>query len=231
MKTTWLNPKAIFLATVIGVCAWVFIDQLSFPQPSRNFIGDTKRAELSVNGPITQVFRIRENGLEGFQVFMGDTDLALGERIDFTLMDTSCATTINQMRRTMFSLSAIRDVRFMFPTISDSADRQYCLSIEYHPGFMKKKERPYIRVTEDEQSKDISYTDHGKEKTYVGRTLQVRPLYAPMDGTVTARIMVLENRLSQYKPAFIKGSMLTLGASGFFLAIAFFAWIARRREE
>ena len=118
----------------------------------------------------------------------------------------------------------------MFPPLPTSMGATYCFSIEYHPGFMKKKERPYIRVAEDEQSKSLSYTDHGKEKTYPGRTLEIRPLYAPEENGTTSKITTLENRLSQYKPAFAKGSMLTLGASGFFLAIAFFVWIARRED-
>lgn len=231
MKSAWFNPpKTLFLTAIAGVSVFAFLNQLHFPDSSRNFLGDTKRAELSTNGPITQVFQAKENGLEGLQVFMGDTDLGFGERIDFALLDASCRTIIRQASRNMFSLPAIRDIRFVFPPLLSSANTAYCLSIEYHPGFMKKKERPYIRVAEDEQSESLSYTDHGKEKTYAGRTLEIRPLYAPDTGSLSARIKELENRLSQYKPAFIKGSMLALGASGSLLAIVFFVWIARRKD-
>lgn len=232
MTPGWFNPKTLFLTAAIGAGIFAFLNQLHFPDSSRNFLGETKRAELSTNGPVTQLFRASQNRLEGFQVFMGDTDLGLGERIDFALLDASCTTVIHQAGRTLFSLPAARDIRFVFPTISASRDKRYCLSIEYHPGFMKKKERPYVRVAEDVQSESLSYTDHGKGKTYVGRTLEIRPLYATEKGDTTiARITTLENRLSQYKPAFAKDSMLALGVSSFFLAIVFFVWIARREDE
>lgn len=230
MKPAWLNPKTLFLTAVVGAGVFAFLDQLHFPDSSRNFLGDTKRAELSENGPITQVFRASQDGLEGLQIFMGDTDLGLGERIDFTLSDPSCHKVFARASRSLFSLPATRDIRFVFPAFSGSAGEAYCLSIEYHPGFMKKKERPYIRVAEDEQSESLSYTDHGKGKAHAGRTLEIRPFYTPERGDPAARITVLENRLSQYKPAFAKGLILTLGASGFFLGIAFFVWIARRRD-
>lgn len=229
MKSAWLNTKTIFLTGIAGVSVLAFFGQLHFPDSSRNFLGDTKRAELSTNGPITQVFRANQNHLEGFQIFMGDTDLGFGERIDFALLDATCETTLSRSSRSMFSLPTTRATHFTFPTLPASMDETYCLSIQYHPGFMKKKERPYIRVTEDEQFKDVSYTDHGKEKTYPGRTLQIKPLYAPTEGSF-ARIGELENRLSQYKPAFAKGSMLALGIAGIFLAIVFFIWIARRED-
>lgn len=230
MKSVWCNKKTLFLTAVIGVCGTVFFDQLQFPDSSRNFLGGTKRAELSTNGPITQVFVADRNGLEGFQIFMGDTDLGLGERIDFTLADPSCHKVFARTSRNMFSFPAARDIRFVFPTLSASADMAYCLSIEYHPGLQKKKERPYIRVTEDASYEDRSYTDYGKGKTYSGRTLQIRPLYAPEEGGFTDRIETLENRLSQYKPAFAKGSMFALGVSGLLLGIFFFVWIARQKE-
>lgn len=230
MKSTLLNPKTLFLTTLVGVCVFTFLDQLRFPDSSRNFLGDTKRAELSANGPITQVFQAKENGLEGLQIFMGDTDLGLGERIDFTLSDASCKTVIHQSNRTMFSLPVTRDIRFTFPALPASIGEAYCLSVEYYPGFLRKKERPYIRVTEDERAKDIFYTDHGKEKVYIGRSLQLRPLYAPQENSIASRVEALENRLSQYKPVFMKGHMLTLGTFVFLLSLGFFSWVARQRD-
>ncbi len=230
MRPALFNTKIILLIGTAAVGLFAFMNQLHFPDSSKNFLGDTKRAELSANGPITQAFLANQDNLEGFQIFMGDTELGLGERIDFALLDASCNTVLYRSSRTMFSLPATRDIRFTFPTLPRSLDTAYCLSIEYRPGLAKRKDRPYIRVTEDEQSKDSSYTDHGKGKAYPGRTLQIRPFYAPQEGSIANRVEAIENRLSQYKPAFIKGLMLALGASGFLLGIVFFVWIGRRTD-
>ncbi len=230
MKLARFNTKTLILTVTIGACGVAFFSLLHFPDSSQNFLGDTKRAELSANGPITQVFIADQDELEGFQIFMGDTDLGLGERIEFMLSDPTCHKVFARASRNMFSIPTKRDIHFVFPTIPASTNNSYCLSIEYHPGLLKKKERPYIRVAEAESSQELSYTDHGKGKTYLGRTLEIRPLYAPNGGNPTERIEALENRLSQYKPAFAKGSMLTLGVSGLLLGILFFTWIARRKE-
>lgn len=230
MKLARFNTKTLFLAFAIGACGVAFFNQLHFPDSSQNFLGSTKRAELSANGPITQVFIADQDGLEGFQIFMGDTDFGLGERIEFMLSDPTCHKVFARAIRNMFSIPTTRGIHFVFPTIPASTNNSYCLSIEYHPGFTKKKERPYIRVAEEWSSQEFSYTDHGKGKTYPGRTLEIRPLYAPEGGSLTDRVGALENRLSQYKPAFAKGSMLAIGVSGFLLGILFFFWIARQRN-
>lgn len=229
MKPTLLNTRAVLIAG-IATATLFFISQLHFPDSSRNFLGDSKRAELSTNGPVTQIFQANRNGLEGIQIFMGDTELSLGEHIDFKLLDPSCQNVISESSRTPFSSGTLRGIRFTFPAITKSANQVYCLSIEYHSGFSKRKERPYVRVTESDQLKESSYTDHDKGKTYPGRTLQIRPLYAPENSTPFARLMELENRLSQYKPAFIKGCMLTLGTLNIILGFSFFIWIARQKD-
>ncbi|MFA9262137.1 MAG: hypothetical protein ACEQSB_02140 [Undibacterium sp.] len=230
MKQALFNTKTVLIAGITTACLFAFISQLHFSDSSQNFLGETKRAELSPNGPITQVFQANRNGLEGIQIFMGDTELSLGERIDFTLLDPSCQNILSQSSRTFLSPQIVRDIRFIFPVLSKSNDETYCLSIEYHSGLIKKKERPYVRVAEDKTSDGLSYTDHGKGKTYTGRTLQIRPMYAPEDTGISSRFMELENRLSQYKPAFMKGYMLTLGALSLLFGFSFFVWIARQKD-
>jgi hypothetical protein len=125
-------------------------------------------------------------------------------------------------------LPTTRDILFTFDPIPDSTGQAYCLSIEYRDGLMKRKERPYIRVTENEDFQASAYTDSGKGKTYAGRTLQIRPLYAPT--TLVARFGELENRLSQYKPVFAKGSVLMIGIAGILLGLLFFCSLFKRLD-
>lgn len=230
MKPALSKTKVMFSIGLVTIWLLTFFYQLHFPDSSQNFLGETKRVELSPNGAITQVFTATRNGLEGFQIFMGDTDLNLGERIDFTLLDSSCQNILSQSSRTSLSPQILRDIRFIFPVLPNSKNVAHCLSIEYRPGLIKKKERPYIRVTENEQFSDVSYEDHGKDKIYTSRTLQVRPIYAPEDSGISGRFMELENRLSQYKPAFMRGYILTLGAFSILLGFSFFVWIARKKD-
>ncbi len=211
----------VFLVMMSGI-GLVFFSNLSFPDARLNFLGESKRAELTSGAALTQVILIEQDRLKGFQIFMGDTDLAFGERLDFTLLDPTCHKVLARSRRTFFSWPVIRAIHFTFNPIRESAGQAYCLSIEYRDGLMKRKERPYIRVTENEDFQVSVYTDNSKNKTYIGRTLQVRPLYTA--ATFSERIGELENRLSQYKPAFMKGSMLILGSGGVLVGLVFL-WV------
>ncbi len=225
MNHSFSRILLIMLTLILLVLALRFFTSLNFPDPTINFLGDTKRAELGKNAPLTQIVHINKSNLSGFQIFMGDTELFFGESLEFALLDSDCQNLIRQSKRTFFSLPIQRDTHFTFDPLPKSAGESYCLSVVYQPGFLERKERPYIRATEDERFAEFSYTDYGKDKTYPGRTLQIRPLYGAT--SASERVSELENRLSQYKPALAKGLMLGLGLLGILLGLIFFFRVAR----
>jgi|GEM_PF-4639436 len=228
MKYRFNQLLVLTLAGGIGLLVIAFLGQLRFPDSSVNFLGETKRAELGKNGALLQPVRIDHNGLEGFQIFMGNTGLSFGEQLSFKLLDANCQVTIQKQSTTSLSLPPINGMRFTFDPIAESRGEAYCLSIEYRPGLIDRRERPYIRATEGDMFLDASYTDTGKGKTHVGRTLQIRPLYAP--DTSLGRLQELENRLSQYKPAFVKGLVASIGLIGILLGLLFFRVISRNDD-
>ena len=225
MKPT--RPQIIVFA-LGSLIALSSLSEISFPTADRNFLGDTKRAELTKHGSITQVFQAEQEAIEGVRIFMGDTELGIGEWLEFQILDPSCQKVLRQKTHTLFSLPGERGVVFHFDPISESAGKTYCLSIAYRSGWIDRKDRPYIRVTD---LVGASYTDSGKQKSYPDRTLQFRPLYAPEGGHVIGRIRELENRLSQYKPAFAKGNMMLLGTMSTALGALFFILIDRANRR
>ncbi len=217
----------LFLAVTLGF--FFFSERLLFPDPAIKFLGESKRVELTPGKPVTQVFTIRESRLAGFQLFMGDTDLGLGESIEFSLLDPTCSVLVKKMVRTAFTFPVTRELRFTFDPIEDSLGKSYCLSVRFDEGRQKQSERPFIRATEDSAFESYSYTDTSKNKTYIGRSLQVRPLYSePSYGN---RFQQLENRLSQYKPVLFKGYVLAIGVLIIFLGMIFFWLISRKTEN
>lgn len=217
----------LFLTVTLGFL--FFSERLLFPESAIKFLGESKRVELAPGKPTTQVFTIRERRLAGFQLFMGDTNLGLGESIEFSLLDPTCSTEIRKMTRTALAFPVTRELRFTFDPIEDSANKSYCLSIRFDEGPKRQSERPFIRATEDSAFENQSYTDTGKNKTYIGRSLQVRPLYGEL--SYNSRFQQLENRLSQYKPVLFKGYALAIGVLIIFLGMIFFWLISRKTDD
>lgn len=213
---------------LVGCLLFTFFEQLAFPDARIKFLGSSKRVELTPNEPVRQVFLLTQNHFRGFQIFMGDTELSLSERLEFTLLDASCSSVLTQKTVTMLSQSPKRALQFSFDPIVNSKDVSYCLSIRYLPGFTERTKRPFIRATENDDFQTASYTDLGKNTTYSGRSLQVRPLYA--SSSLIDRIQTLENRLSQYKPVLFKGLVLTIGSLATLLGIIFF-WMLSKKTE
>lgn len=227
MKRYFIPFFLISSATLIGLT--LFSERLVFPDSTIKFLGESKRIELTSGKPVTQIFVIPRNQFSGFQLFMGDTDLALGESLEFSLLDPTCSTTLRKMTRTALTLPVSRELRFLFDPISDSSWNTYCLSIRFDQKLNKRTERPFIRATENVSFGNQSYTDMGKNKTYTGRSLQVRPLYS--ESGLTNRLQQLENRLSQYKPVLFKGYVLAIGGLTVFLGMIFFWLISRKAED
>lgn len=227
MKKRYAPFFLLCSATALGLL--FFSERLLFPDSTIKFLGESKRVELTPGKPVTQVFTISKEQLSGFQLFMGDTDLALGESLEFTLLDPTCSTEIKKMTRTAFALPLTRELRFTFDPIEDSAGKSYCLSIRFDQGLSKRTERPFIRVTEDPSFESLSYTDRNKNKTYIGRSLQVRPLYS--EPGYAHRLQQLENRLSQYKPVLLKGYVLTIGVLTVSFGMFFFWLISRKAND
>lgn len=227
MTKRYIPLLLLFLTVTLGFL--FFSERLLFPDSTIKFLGESKRVELAPGKPVTQVFTISENGLAGFQLFMSDTDLALSESLEFTLLDPTCSTEIRKMTRTAFALPVTRELRFTFDPIEDSLGNSYCLSVRFDDGPKAQSDRPSIRATENESFENESYTDTGKNKTYIGRTLQVRPLYS--EPSYGSRFQQLENRLSQYKPILFKGYVLAIGALTLLLGMIFFWLISRKTED
>lgn len=214
---------------ILGIFLFALFQQLAFPDANIKFLGESKRVELAPDKPVQQTLSATQNYFQGIQIFMGDTGLSFSERIEFSLLDASCSEVLTQKTMTSFSFQSERAARFSFDPIKTSKDTTYCLSIRYLPGSTDRSERPFIRATEHEAFHSSSYTDFSKNMTYTGRSLQIRPLYA--SPSFTDRLQILENRLSQYKPALFKGSILIIGFLAILFGIAFISLIRRKTTD
>jgi len=195
------------------------INKLSFPDTSYNFLGTTGKAKLDPGAPVTQVFTAKENNLNQIKVLLENSDMKFGEKIVFSLDDSSCNYTIAEKTYNFLDLSPFIYYRLRFPEIPDSAGRAYCLKITYFSPYDRGSDRPYIGASEGEQFTGWSYANSGNGRIYENRTLQMRPSYGT--GSFWRDIERLADRLSQYKPVLLKGFVLEIISATFILGTLF----------
>ncbi len=205
-----------------------FASNLAFPDSDYNFLGKKDRERLTINKPISQIFVAEENGLSEIKYHIGNLNLWPGEALRFELRDATCTQTITADSRTSLRLRPSIYTRFHFPRIANSQGQSYCTYITYtSPYDRKSSEAPYIHTSE---FSDRSYTLVAKNKLHENETLQMRPAYS--SGNFFSDLWRLIERMSQYKPDFIKGlPLLILMTSVFLGSVTLCLWIVLAKEK
>lgn len=194
----------IFLFGIVGIF-WTFLSDFGIGESGYNFLGKTKKVTLSPGMPASQTFTAHENGLHQVRVVLGDADIRRGEHIGFQLMDEACATEIASVDFSGEPSKQGAYTVFPFEAISDSMGKRYCFVATYFSDENRKGDKPYLSATDDPDPtfSDRTLIDSNKERTYESHSLFLRPAYT--EGSLSADLDTLLDRLSQYKPGFLKG--------------------------
>ncbi|MDP3956961.1 MAG: hypothetical protein Q8Q10_00470 [bacterium] len=206
-----------------------FYNTLSFPDTSYNFLGASGKAKLDSGKPITQVFTAKENNLNQVKIIGGNFDLMLREKIVFELADSGCEAILASQSANFLTPSPHIYYRFNFPAIPDSAGKKYCFRVTYFSPIDRGDERPYLAISEGERFRGQSYINEGNNRIYENRTLQMRPAYTV--GSFPGDLGRLNDRISQYKPEFLKGSALTIIFCAFIVSTISLVWLLVFRKE
>lgn len=199
---------AMFLLGVVGIF-WTFLSDFGIGESGYNFLGKTKKVTLSPGMPVSQTFTARENGLHQVRVVLGNASIRRGEHIGFQLMDEACATGIASVDFSGKPGKQGAYTVFPFEAISDSMGKRYCFVATYSSDENRKGDKPYLSATDDPDPAfaDRTLVDSNKGKAYESYSLFLRPAYT--EGSLRADLGTLLDRLSQYKPGFLKGWPIT----------------------
>lgn len=213
----------IFLSIIgLFLIFGTFFKNLSFPDSNYNFFGATNKAKLDPGKPITQIFTAKKNYLNQIKIIVGDINLLPTEKIVFELMDDHCENVIAQDAITFLTPDPHIYYHFNFATLPDSKEKRYCFRATYVSSLNRDKKRPYLGASEDNQFPNQSYYNEGNGRLYKGRMLQIRPAYGTQ--SFFSDLLTLNDRLSQYKPGFLKGSALIIIFSVFVLGTIVLLW-------
>lgn len=194
----------LFLLGVIAIFG-TFLASFDLGESGYNFLGKTKKVTLSPGAPVTQTFIAHENGLSQVRFVMGNVHLSGNDSLEFRLMDEACQNTLAADTFYRRPQKQGTYTVFSFPELPDSQGKPYCFAAMYFSDESRKGEKPYLSAmdTPDPTFADRTLTDTNKNKVYPSQTLFLRPAYT--SGTLTGDLWNLIERLSQYKPGFLKG--------------------------
>jgi hypothetical protein len=190
----------VFLAMIV----WKFFGILSFSDSSLNFEGESKQEKLYPDAQIIQKITATENNLDQINISISKYSQQLGDKIILEVADESCEKIMAGSKIDMFTWHSPNYEKFKFKPIPDSKDKIYCLKFTYVPFRTQQDKKAYISSYPAEGS---SYINTGKSiEGQKNRTLKLKPAYG--NNSSWKNFSRLIDRMSQYRPDFLKGYSL-----------------------
>lgn len=189
-----------------GIIFWHFLGLLSFSDSAFNFDGESQQEKFYPGSPLIQKITAAENNFNQINVSISKFSPKLGDKIILEVADESCEEVLAKSKRDMLNWNSPGYEKFKFPAIADSKDKTYCLKFTHILGMFKPDQKAYISSYPLEGS---SYINTGKSiEEQKNRSLKLKPAYG--NGSVWQDFSKLVDRMSQYKPDYLKGEFLML---------------------
>ncbi len=206
-----------------------FLKQLNFPDVNYQ-LTKSKRVTIIPGETLQQKFISTENGLSNVKILFGGKSLAKNYFLDLILADTNCQKEIRKktlLSGQKFSSKNLYDFKFL--PIDNSENKKYCLKIVYKT-IIKNPKKKEVRLFENtwkggnnglnnknnwdelvgggykiirQSTNDAIVKDVNKKELKNNLPIVFRPSYK--NPIVAKDFQQLNQRMSQYKPWFLKG--------------------------
>lgn len=192
-----------------GLIFWKFFSFLSFSDQTIFPEENTKKEKLYPNSPIIQKISAKENNFDQLNVSLSDFSPKIGDKIILEILDELCQSVLVESKIDIYTWHSSNGFKkFKFKTIPNSQGKTYCLKFTYIPVGVEQDDRAYISSFEFE---GLSYINTGNKKIsgeQKNRSLKLRPAYDK--GSHWQNLSILTDRMSQYKPIYLKGESLEI---------------------
>lgn len=204
MKFKFNHILVILVIFFFGIVFWKFFDILSFSDQTLSFERDSKQEKLYADSPIIQKLTITENNFNQINASIGKFSPKTGDKIILEVTDEFCKSILAKSSIGKLSWNHPGYEKFGFKTIPDSKNKTYCLKFTYIPNKQAQDKKVYMSSHAKE---GYSYINTGKSpEEQKNRALEIKPAYE--NGSNWQNFSQLINRMSQYKPDYLKGIFL-----------------------
>lgn len=195
-----ISPNKILLAILaifILAIFWRFFNLLSF-RDSSIVLEKGLTVKLRTKESLTQKFTANRDGLVKVEVLLRSPGIKYenGDEMKMEILDPDCAKTLREGFLTDAFLNTENLYEFKFERIPDSNGREYCLKATFQ--------------NQKENAKAIQFFTMGENEN---QPLSIRPVYK--NTNFLADFSELNQRMSQYKPWFLKHYYLWFVMIGF----------------
>lgn len=192
-----------------------FMGSLSFPDASWPLNRGEEELDFKENKQIRQIFETSRNNLSRIRILFSKSHQKDGGEIALKLAKENCEDVISEKKISRESLETEGYYDFKFPRIKDSKNKSFCLLISFEPINKKSKNQLTIFINENNQGQLYAGSEEIKN-----RSLAMRPAYK--NGSFIGNLSELNDRISQYKPWFLKNAYLFSMLTLFVLSSIFF---------
>ena len=212
------NPQKIILAILvlflIGIF-WRFSTLIYFPAAG-GFLEKDEITKLHPAETLQQVFTVPASNLTRIEIILRSPGIAPDDQVEVKLMDGACKKTLAQGNLADSFLSSNNLYDFSFPRIDSSAHQTYCLALTFQPQKSTAKSLQFFYRPETGASfKNLSTGEILNDQSLSFRLVYKNPSFYQ-------NMRELNQRISQYKPAFLKAGSLSVIVGGFICLSLFF---------
>ena len=205
------KDKLVLSLIFFGLLSLIFFDlekNLSFPDQNWSL---EKGEKAKISSEIVQKFQADRDGLTRIKILFGSSDVAPGGKFDFKIYQENCQDIVRKTTLEITSLDSENTTDFIFSKIKNSKNKIFCFKLSYTQKKGGKKTNVFINENSMEQNKFLSV--NGEEKK--DQSLAMRPAYR--NENIFQDFIELNQRISQYKPFFLKHYFLWFIIIGFII--------------
>lgn len=179
---------------------WKFFCLLSFPDSSVTLKKGDPLFELKDGASFTQMFTANEDNLNKLEFLLRTPGPKNKSSVRMEIADATCEKTLRQgtLRKSFVSSGNLHE--FKFDIIPDSQGKTYCLKAEFSRKKPDPKKIRFFTMKSDDPKFAIKNEDGNNEND--GLSLSMRTVHK--SDSLTQNLGELNERISQYKPFFLK---------------------------
>lgn len=195
MKISYKKLLLLLAGIMLVIVFGKFLSILYFPDSSVSLEKGDPAIEIKSGTTMEQKFVSTRNGLSKMELLLRTPGPKKGEIVGVEIADEKCQDTLKKGELKKSFISSGNLYEFKFDRLTDSEGKTYCLKI-------KPEKKKFKFFTMDSNDSRLELQD------VPGRSLAIRAVYK--NESIRQDISELNQRISQYKPWFLKHYFLNI---------------------
>ncbi len=181
------------------------IKNFSFPDQNWSLEkGEKIGISSEKNKEVIQKFVASKNNLSRIDILFGNSKIEKGGTLKLELFDKSCEKLLREDKIRTTKINSENFFTFTFPKIQKTANEILCIKLSFYDWNSDKKRNAQIFARDNIIPENVFFSIN--QEALKGKSLSMRPAY--QEDSWKENIWKLGERISQYKPWFLKNAII-----------------------